>query len=125
MKLQQISEQSVEPNALLSIRNVMMKGGKHRNTFELIVLCRFLQLFKDGVFHCEANPLFTASISTNQEMLNHLRSMPDADLGALAGKVYGMLNVPTTNYQASNCYGCPQMSYLAWMQLFQAREATD
>lgn len=116
-----MSEGMVEPNTLLSIRNVV-KRGKATNTFEFVVITRLLQMLKNGTFYSETNPL-EVNLTTSKELIDALRAMEPAQLAKIAGMLLGMLEAKDVD--AFGRYCCPEMGYVDWINLFRSREATE
>lgn len=127
MKLSEltITEGRVEPNALYSVRNVMMRGGKSPNTFELIVMARYLTLLQGGGFCSDANVVWNSNVTTCPVLLNALRELPADELTQIAAKLYQAM---TAFDQGSvmDCFtGSPGVDPLYWIKLATAREAND
>lgn len=114
--------QQVEPNTLLSLRNVCQRGGKNPNTFELLTICRLLQTLKDGSFYKQSNP-FEVNMSTSKELMDILRGMKPEELCKVATKLNGLLTVKDADayYNLAN----PTQEYLMWLQWVHSREADD
>jgi hypothetical protein len=122
MKIHEITEAAhVEINALMSLQNLVKRNGKNRNTFELIIVARFLQLLKDGKFWNEDNPAWSQSLSTNAELMHLLRTIDDTQLALIAAKVL----MQVQNKGDYSAYAGASSSYVDWMNLYTAREATD
>lgn len=118
-----ISEGVVEPNALLSIRNVLRDGGKNPNTFQFLVMARFLQLLKAGTFYRESNPVFEPNMTTSKEMLDLLRAMSPDELTQVAAKLLDVLSLKDADKFALLCN--PAQEYATWLRWVTAREAND
>jgi hypothetical protein len=116
------TNQMMDPNVMMSIRNVCARGGKNPNTFELIAICRLLQTLKNGSFYKQTNP-FESNMSTSKELLDILRAMPPADLCSLAQRLEGLLQTKDTDAYYS--FANPTQEYLSWLQWVHSREATD
>jgi hypothetical protein len=114
--------QQVEPNVLLSLRNVSQRNGKNPNTFELVAICRLLQTLKDGTFYKQSNP-FEVNMSTSKELMDILRAMKPEELCKIADKLNGLLAVKDADayYNLAN----PTQEYLMWLQFVQSREANE
>lgn len=113
------TEGIVEPNALLSVRNVVERG-KATNTFEFVVLTRLLQMLKCGTLSSES-PI-QSHMSTSKELIDLLRSMNPKDLTEIARMLLTMLE---TQELGSRNLCCPDMGYQEWINLYRSREATD
>lgn len=124
MKIQEISktqlftEGKVEPNILLSVRNVMV-NGKFTNYFEYMIFARLIQLLRTDRFYSEYSP-FESSMSTSKELVDSLKSMSEEQTKEVATVLYNLLSAKNGT-EIRNCYVEP--SY--WMNLFTSREATD
>jgi len=117
-----VKEGMVEPNVLLSIRNVCVRG-KATNTFEFMMMARLLQMLKDGCFFTEYNP-FESNMSTDKETLDTLRAMPDEIIAKIATKLWDLLQIKDQSKFAG--YAAPSGDYLQWVLSFAtAKEATD
>lgn len=114
--------QMVEPNVLLSLRNVCQRGGKNPNTFELVVMCRLLQTLKDGTFYRQSNP-FESNMSTAKPLMDLLRAMEPKDLCATAQRLNDLLAIKDADVYRG--LANQDQEYLAWMKLFHAREANE
>ena len=116
------TNQQVDPNTLLSLRNVCERGGKTPNTFELLTICRLLQSLKDGCFYKQSNP-FEVNMSTSKELMDILRAMKPEELGKIANTLNGLLAVKDADayYNLAN----PDQEYLMWLQFVQSREANE
>lgn len=114
--------QTADPNVLLSIRNVCKREGKNPNTFELVAICRMLQMLKDGTFYKQSNP-FESNLSTSKELLDILRNMDPSDLCSIAKKLDELLAIKDADayYNLAN----PTQEYLIWLNWVRAREAND
>lgn len=135
MKLHEIAqpkmftEGMVEPNVLLSIRNLATRGPAPSargawggNHFEMMMLTRMLQMLKEGTFFQEPNP-WQPNLSTNKELLDILRGMEAKQVQTIAQQVLGLLEEKDADKFAK--YACPEYSWINWLDLFHAREATD
>ena len=116
------SEGVVEPNLMLSVRNIIQRG-RADNTFEYIVVARLLQLLKHGDFYKTSNPIFEPNLTTSKQVLDHLRALPPAEMKAIAEKLWGLLQVKDED--ALYAYANPTQEYLEWLKLFTSREAND
>lgn len=114
--------QMADPNVLLSLRNVCMRGGKNPNTFELIAICRLLQMLKNGTFYKQSNP-FEVNMSTSKELMDILRAMKPEDLCKLTTKLNELLALKDADayYNLAN----PAQEYMMWLQWVHSREADD
>lgn len=114
--------QMVEPNIMLSLRNLCQREGKNPNTFELITVCRLLQTIKDGTFYKQSNP-FEVNMSTSKELMNLLRNMDPSDLCSISSRLLKMLEVKDADeyYNLAN----PSQEYASWLQWVRSREAND
>ena len=121
-KTQSSSNQMVEPNVLMSIRNLRKREGKTPNTFELVAVCRLLQTLKNGSFYKQSNP-FEVNMSTSKELMDLLRSMKPEDLAEIAARLDNLLTVKDADayYNLAN----PAQEYLTWLRWFHTREADD
>lgn len=116
------TNQMADPNVMLSIRNVCQREGKNPNTFELISICRLLQMLKDGSFYKQSNP-FEVNLSTSKELMDLLRAMKPDDLCTVAKRLHDLLLVKDADayYHLRN----PDQEYLSWLQWVHHREADD
>lgn len=114
--------QMVEPNTLLSIKNLRDRDGVKPNTFELVTLTRLLQLLKAGAFYKQSNPL-EVNVTTSKELLDLLRTMDAKELGKLAGRVYDLLLIK--NIDALAPYINPSQELLTWLQWVTISESFD
>lgn len=116
------TNQMADPNVLMSIKNVCQRGGKNPNTFELVAICRMLQMLKNGTFYKQSNP-FEVNLSTSKELMDILRAMKPEDLCKVAGKLSELLAVKDADayYNLAN----PTQEYLMWLQWVHSREADD
>lgn len=121
-KTQGSMNQQVEPNTLLSLRNVCQRGGKNPNTFELLTICRLLQNLKNGCFYKQSNP-FEVNMSTSKELLDILRTMKPEDLCGIATKLNNLLALKDAD--AYHHLANPTQEYLMWLQFVQGREANE
>ena len=117
-----ISEGQVEPNLMLSVRNIIQRG-RADNTFEYIVVARLLQLLKHGDFYKTSNPIFEPNLTTSKEVLDHLRALPPAEMVAIATKLWGLLQVK--DQDSLNSYANQAQEYIEWLKWFTVREAND
>lgn len=117
-----INEGVVEPNVMLSVRNIIQRG-RADNTFEYIVVARLLQMLKHGEFYKTSNPIFEPNLTTSKAVLDHLRSLPPAEMVAIATKLWGMLQVKDQDMLYN--YANPEQEYMEWLKWFQTREAND
>lgn len=111
----------VEPNTLMSIQNIVKRGGAN-NHFEFLVMTRLLQMLKNGSFYRETNP-FESDMSTCGELIFSLREMEPAKLAKIAEELLKMLEVKDADVFAKYC--CPDMGYEEWIKLVTAREANE
>lgn len=112
----------VEPNVMMSIKNICSRGGKNPNLFELISVCRLLQTLKDGSFYQQSNP-FEVNMSTSKELLDLLRAMTPEQLCDTATKLLGLLELKDRDAFAG--FANPTQEYASWIKWVHAREATD
>ena len=114
--------QMADPNVMLSLRNVCQRGGKNPNTFELVAICRLLQMLKDGSFYKQSNP-FEVNLSTSKELMDILRAMKPDELCSVAQKLDGLMKVKDADayYHLSN----PTQEYMTWLQWVHSKEADD
>lgn len=121
-----ITEGHVSPSVMISLSNIMQRG-KATNHFEFIVLCRLLQMLKDGSFYQENNFL-NCNLTTNKGLLDALRAMPPAQILKIATFLWKFVNVkdnagdPTTGYMS---YCKPEQDILPWLQMLAANDASD
>lgn len=115
-----ITEGAVEPNVMLSVSNLVARGGKNPNTFELMVIARMLQMMENGTFYKETNPL-ESNLSTSKYVIDALRACSADQLAQVAGHVYRALTVK----DGSSPYCVPGRCALDWIKYFTSREATD
>lgn len=116
------ANQMADPNVMLSLKNVCSRGGKTPNTFELVAICRLLQMLKDGSFYKQSNP-FEANMSTSKELMDILRTMKPENLCSVSQRLLDLLSVKDSDayYNLSN----PAQEYMMWLQWFHTREADD
>lgn len=114
--------QMADPNVMLSLRNVCQRGGKNPNTFELVAICRLLQMLKDGSFYKQSNP-FEVNLSTSKELMDILRAMKPDELCSVAQKLDGLMKVKDADayYHLAN----PTQEYMTWLQWVHSKEADD
>jgi hypothetical protein len=112
----------VEPNLMLSVRNIIQRG-RADNHFEFMVITRLLQLLQLGQFYKNSNPLFDGNISTNKCILDHLRALPPAQMVAIAQKLWDLLQIKDAD--SLSAYANPTQEAVEWVKLFTAREAND
>ena len=117
-----ISEGAVEPNLMLSIRNIINRG-KADNTFEFVCVARVLQLLKAGTLFASSNPLFDPNLSTSKELMDLLRSLPPGEMVAIAIKLWEILQ--NLNRDQIDSYANTSCGYTDWIKLYTAREAND
>ena len=112
----------VEPNLMMSVRNIIQRG-RADNTFEFMIVARLLQLLKNGEFYKNSNPLFDGNMSTSKEVYDHLKALPPDEMVALASKLWELLQVKDIDklYALAN----PTQEALEWIKLFTSREAND
>jgi len=112
----------VEPNVMLSIANIMRRGGKNVNHFEYMVVARLIQMLKTGQFYKQDNSLFHP-FSTSKEILDLLRDMPPAEIASIAGRLWELLQIKDQDklYALAN----PTQEYLTYMKWLHSREADD
>lgn len=115
------TEGMVEPNVLLSVRNIVERG-KATNTFEYIVMARLLQMLKHGTFYKEANPL-EVNMSTSKDVLDTLRNLSDQDMTGVAKIVYDLLLIKDRD--AYRDLINPDQDFSAWIKLATSREANQ
>jgi hypothetical protein len=116
------SNQQVEPNVLMSLRNVCQRCGKNPNTFELVAICRLLQTLKDGCFYKQSNP-FEVNMSTSKELMDILRAMSPEELCKIATKLNSLLAVKDADVYYS--FANPAQEYLMWLQFVHSKETDD
>ena len=116
-----IREGQVEPNVLLSVRNIVERG-RANNTFEFMIMARLLQMIKHGTFYKETNP-FEVNMSTSKDVLDTLRNLPDKDMLGLAKRVYDLLTLK--DQDAMRDMINPEQDFMYWIKLATAREAND
>lgn len=121
-KTQGSMNQQMDPNVMLSLRNVCQRGGKNPNTFELVAICRLLQTLKDGCFYKQSNPL-EVNMSTSKELMDILRALKPEELCKITTKLNVLLAVKDAD--AYYGYANPDQEYLMWLQFVQGREAND
>ena len=117
-----IKEGAVEPNLMLSIRNIINRG-KADNTFEFVCVARVLQLLKAGTLFASSNPLFDANLSTSKELMDLLRALPPGEMVAIATKLWSILQ--TLNRDQIDSYANAGWGYAQWIKYYTAREAND
>lgn len=117
-----ISEGRVDPNALMSVANVVNRGFAN-NTFEYIIIARFLQLLKEGRFYAESNPMFDPIITTCPILLAQLKAMPPEQISAVAAKLLRLLDIK--NRDELSKYQDPVANYDEWLKLVSSHEAND
>lgn len=121
MKLHEIkiNEGRVEPNLMLSIRNIMLKG-KVDNHFEFMIITRVLQMLKNGTFWNTSN-VMDSNLSTSKVLIDYLRALPQIDILFIVTKIWDLLQLKDQDLSYYN----PEQDSLDWIKLFTAREAND
>jgi len=129
MKLHEISkprplikEGVVEPNLMLSIKNTIERG-RADNNFEYICIARLIQLLHNGDFYKTSNPLFDCNMTTSKELLDHLKSLPAAEITEIAEKLWGILQIKDKD--ALSTLANPTQEYLEYLAFIRSREAND
>lgn len=119
-----MNEGMVEPNVLLSLRNVVARGKLTTNYFEPMIMARLLQMLKNGTFYSEPNPL-EVNLSTCGELIAYLKGLDAKHLTQIATELLALLQMKDADCCAK--YHDPQSEYswINWLDLFRAREATD
>lgn len=126
MKLQHIikpslAEGRVDPNVTLSLDNII-RQGKISDTFQVIVLARLMEFFKNGSFYKENN-FYDPFTSTSKELLDTLRNLDPADAVALATKMKELLFIKDKDLLYS--FANPNQEALAWIKYATDRDARD
>ena len=123
-----IIEGRVDPNILLSIRNIV-RDGKATDNFQYLMLYRIIEMLKYGQFYKESN-FFKPSDSKNKvsipsqkEIIDLLRSLSPEEITLLATKFFNLLSLKNTN-QIDQLINIEQ-SASDWIAYVISKEAAD
>jgi len=112
----QIAEGFVEPNVMLSMKNVLDRG-QVTNSFEYLVIARLLAFLKCGEFYKTSNPLFDPVIITPPKyVIDHLRSLSTENIIPIVKKLWNLLLLKDSD--AYSHLINPDQEFLIWLHAF-------
>lgn len=117
-----LSEGRVDPNVMLSIRNVI-RDGKITDHFQTGMLARIVEMMKTGQFYKETNFWEWQRLPTPKEIIDTLRALPSDVLVPFVQKVYEALLVKDQDkfYQFVN----PTQELLTWIYVVAGVDASQ